>query len=362
MRIIGLEPTNQCNRACRHCFRNKVDAVGFLPLETVDAILSQAAPLGFQKVCLTGGEVALYPELRELLGGIAARGFDFTLVTNGYRFPEYVLPLLLEPGIKERLASVCFSLDGATAATHDGLRGPKSFREVLEGLTLCGNHRLPVSLKTVITTANRGELTDLALLGARLGVAEHGFLCPFPSPAFIRSGLLPSPAEMQASIRWVQENLLGVTSNQIILEGHSMAGVIFNCSYPLNSLNVDYQGNLIFCCTLSHMTQGDGVPTSLGSEGIADLTKTPLKEAIVRQFTLAAQVISARLTGNGKVSGLSPTPCLWCLHYFGKLAWLKDFPDSPWTDWLLSGQDEGPETLPMTSGPRGLNQNFAEKY
>jgi MoaA/NifB/PqqE/SkfB family radical SAM enzyme len=347
MRTIGFEVTNQCNRACQHCFRNKADPVGFLPLATADAILSQAQPLGFNKVCLTGGEVALYPDLKELFRLIADQGFDFTLVSNGYRFPEKVLPLLVQPRIKERLASVCFSLDGATAATHDGLRGPKSFREVVEGISLCRNHALPVALKTVLTTANRGELSDLALLGARLGVAEHGFLYPFPSPAFIRSGLLPDPAEIQATIRWIQENLMEVTCNKILLEGHSTAGVIFNCGYPLNYLNVDYQGNLIFCCNLSHMTQGDGVPTSLGAEFIADLKEVPLKDAIVHQFNQAAQAIAARLTDGGTISGISLTPCLWCLHYFGKLAWLQDFPDSPWTAWLLAGQDEGTDEIAL---------------
>ncbi len=209
MRVIGFEPTNQCNRSCRHCFRNKADPPGTLSLETADAILSQAEVLGFKLVCLTGGEVALYPHLGDLLRLIAGRGFDFTLVTNGCRFPDYVLPLLLEPRIKERLLSVSFSLDGATAEIHDGLRGPKSFREVLEAVTLCRNHQLPFSLKSVITTANRGELTELALLGARLGAAEHGFLYPFPSPTFIREGLLPSPEETKATIRWIQDNLSG---------------------------------------------------------------------------------------------------------------------------------------------------------
>ena len=38
--------------------------------------------------------------------------------------------------MRERLASVSFSLDGVRAETHDGLRGPKSFREVLEGMTM----------------------------------------------------------------------------------------------------------------------------------------------------------------------------------------------------------------------------------
>ena len=102
---------------------------------------------------------------------------------------------------------------------------------------------------------------------------------------------------------------------------------------------MDYQGNLIFCCTLSHMTVGDGIPTSLGRELVADLKEVSLKEAIVRQFHKATEVMEAKLNGGGKPGGLSETPCHWCMKYFGKLDWLKDFPDSPWTARLL-GEDE----------------------
>ncbi len=333
--IIGLEPTNCCNRACRHCFRNKADPPGYLPLETADAVLSQAERLGFKVVCLTGGEVALYPNLGDLLRLIAARGFAFTLVTNGCRFPEYVLPLLLEPEVRARLVSVCLSLDGARPETHDGIRGPKSFREVIEAMILCQNQNLPLSLKSVITTSNRGELTELALLGARLGAMEHSFLYPFASPTFIRDGLMPSPQEMEDTVRWIQDNLMGVTRNKITVDGHPMDGAILNCGHLVDYLNVDYQGNLIFCCMLSHITLGDGVPTSFGEELVADLKEVSLKEAIVRQFRKAAGVMEARLNGGGKTQGLSEIPCLWCMKHFGKLDWLKDFPASPWAAWLM---------------------------
>ncbi len=337
MKIIALEPTNRCNRACRHCFRNKADPPGDLPLEVAESVLSQAGALGFKAVCLTGGEVALYPYLGELLRLIAARGFDFTLVTNGYRFPQYVLPLLLEPEVKERLASVTFSLDGAKPATHDGLRGPKSFREVIEGAALCENHRLPLGLKSMITTANREELTELALLGARLGVTEHCFLYPFPTPNLIRDGLLPTPQEAEDAVQWIKDNLMGVMRNKITVDGHSRDGIILDCGQLVDYLNVDYQGNLIFCCTLSHMTVGDGIPTSFGKELVADLREVPLREAIVRQWRMAAELMEARLNGGGP-RGLSETPCHWCMKYCGKLDWLfRDFPDSPWAAWLLEG-------------------------
>jgi MoaA/NifB/PqqE/SkfB family radical SAM enzyme len=335
MKHIVLEPTNRCNRSCRYCFRNKADPPGFLPLKIAESILSQAAALGFKMVCLTGGEVALYPHLGDLLHLTVAQGFDFTLVTNGYRFPAYILPLLLEPDLKERLASVSFSLDGVRAETHDGLRGLKSFREVLEGMTLCRNHQLPFSLKSVITNSNRGELTELALLGARLGAGEHDFLYPFPTPTFIKDGLLPSPQEVQDTVHWIQDNLMGVICNKITLNGHSVGGGILDCGQLVDFLNIDYQGNLIFCCTLSHMTVGDGTPTSFSGELVADLKEVSLKEGIVRQFRKATEVMEARLNLNDNSEGISETPCHWCLKYFGKLGWLKEFPDSPWTAWLM---------------------------
>jgi MoaA/NifB/PqqE/SkfB family radical SAM enzyme len=339
MRIIAFEPTNQCNRSCQHCFTNKVDPPGNLPLEVAESILSQAKSLGFKTVALTGGEVALYPHLGDLLRLITERDFNFTLVTNGCRFPDQVLPLLLEPKIKKQLASVCFSLDGATAKTHDGLRGSKSYREVLEGMIWCEKHNLPLSLKSVLTTANRGELTELALLGARLGVIEHSFLYPFPTPNFIRTGLLPSPAETLTTMRWIRDNLVGVTRHKITMEGHAMDGVVLNCGHLVDYFFVDHQGNLVFCCALSHMAQGDGVPTSNGGELLADLKEVSLQEAIVRQFYKAAEVMEARLNcEDSNPSALAPAPCLWCLKYFGKLAWLQDFPDSPWTSWIWPDQ------------------------
>jgi MoaA/NifB/PqqE/SkfB family radical SAM enzyme len=340
MELIVLEPTNLCNRSCRHCLCNRSDPPAVLPLDLADSVLAQAAALGFKMVALTGGEVALYPHLQELLRLIVARGFYFNLVTNGFRFREQVLPLLREPGVREHLTSVCFSLDGAQAKTHDGLRGPKSFREVVEGLALCRTLQIPSALKSVLTTLNLGELTELALLGARLGATEHAFLYPLPTPRLIRDGLLPTPERLNETARWIKLNLAGALRTRIRVEGYAVDGIFLNCGHLVDALHVDFAGNLIFCCTISHITMGDGIPTPPGRELVADLKEVSLKEAIVRQFYRASKLMEARLYDSGG-GGLDDTPCHWCLKYFGKLDWLLEFPDSPWKAWLL--KENGPQ-------------------
>jgi MoaA/NifB/PqqE/SkfB family radical SAM enzyme len=257
-------------------------------------------------------------------------------VTNGYRFEAQVLPLLLEPAVKARLASVCVSLDGATARAHDALRGASAFAEAGEAAVLCRHHKLPLSLKSVITALNQGELEELAHLGGQWGARQHEFIFPFPTPTLIREGLLPPPDELKRKARWVKSNLAGSVKSEVTVEGFAPEEVVLNCGTVMNDLNVDYQGHLILCCQLSHVTMGDGVPNRFGGELVADLKEVPLREGIILQYRLAVKLIEERLANGGKPPGLSQTPCHWCLHHFGKLDWLKEFPDSPWAQELLA--------------------------
>jgi molybdenum cofactor biosynthesis enzyme MoaA len=330
MKILALEVTNRCNRHCRHCFRNRADPPGDLPPALAERLLLQAKTLGLAVVCLTGGEVALYPHLEWLLGKIADLGFAFTLVSNGYRFREVVLPVLLEPKVMQCLASVCLSLDGATARTHDGLRGGASFAEVGEAAAFCRTHRLPLSLKTTISSLNQHELDKLAFLGVQWGAQQHEFLFTMPTPTLIREELLPPPVEMHRIARWIKAQLAGAFTTRITVEGFAHDRVVFNCGTVMNDLNVDYHGRLILCCNLSHMTRGHGQPTQFGGEVVADLQQVSLEDGIIRQYRLAVKLIEARLKNGGNPPGLSQTPCLWCLNYFRKVDWLKDHPDLPW--------------------------------
>jgi MoaA/NifB/PqqE/SkfB family radical SAM enzyme len=327
---LTIELTNACNRQCRHCIRNKVDPREFLPLTLARDILAQAESLGFHTICLTGGEVSLYPHLEEFITLVVDHGFTFSLVTNGHHFRDKLLPLLSTPKNREKLTAVCFSLDGATAETHDALRGPGSFREVLEAVTLCKLANIPFSLKSFISNFNKTELTDLAMLGADLGTQDHGFLHPFPSPRLIREGVIPDSEELRSIVRWITENLAKALRPRISLEGYGGRTVLFTCQNILRSTNIDFQGNLLLCCNLSHVAQEEGVPSSFGREWLANLKEVSLKDGIIRHFDGIARLMEARLQDKDELKGLTYIPCYWCLQHFGKLDWLRDFPESPW--------------------------------
>jgi MoaA/NifB/PqqE/SkfB family radical SAM enzyme len=332
---LAIELTNACNRRCLHCIRNKVDAPEFLPLALAREVLSQAKKLGFQTISLTGGEVALYPYLEEFLALVVEQGFMFTLVTNGHLFRNTLLPLLSVPRIREKVGVVCFSLDGATPETHDALRGRGSFREVWEAATLCQLKEIPFCLKSVVTNFNKEELSDLALLGTTLGAREQSFLHPFPSPRFVREKGIPSPEELQNTMGWINGTLSKAFRMKISIEAFDPRATLLNCQNILDSISLDFKGNMILCCNLSHVSQEDGRATEFGREWLGDLTEMPLQEGLIRHYHAVAELMEARVRDADKLNDLTSIPCYWCFKHFGKLEWLKDHPESPWSAGVL---------------------------
>jgi len=330
---LSIEPTNLCNLNCLHCVRDKLESRESISLDLVERILREAKALKISSLSLTGGEVAVYPYLEELIKMIVDSGFRFKLVTNGFRFREKMLPLLIQPKVKRKLDEVCFSLDGASAVSHDAVRGEGSFKEVMEAVTLCRLKEIPLGLKSIISNLNKGEFTELALLGATLGVEHHGFVSLLPTPRLIRENIIPSPEELGGIVTWIVQSLAKAVKTKIHIDAYSPTTVVFWCN-AFHTPNIDYQGNLIFCCSLSHVAD-EGRPATLGDEFLADLKEVSLREGISRHFDLLAKLMGQRLKEADNLSPPTYIPCYWCLKYFGKLDWLRNYPESPWAKGIV---------------------------
>jgi MoaA/NifB/PqqE/SkfB family radical SAM enzyme len=333
---LGLEPTNMCNLSCLHCLRDKLEPRESISLELVNKILKEAKALKIGKIKLTGGELATYPYLEELIPMIVDNGFHFNFVTNGFRFRDRMLPLLAEIKVKKKLDEVCFSLDGAKAKSHDALRGEGSFKEMLEVATLCRFKDIPLSLKSVITQYNKHELTELALLGATLGAQNHSFILPLPTPELIKNNIIPSPSELEEIMLWILNSLSPSLKSNVNVDAYCLPTVVFWC-HSFRCPTVDYQGNLIFCCSMSHFTDEDK-PALSGQELLVNLEKKSLSEGISRHFDQLAKLMKERLEDAKGLSSLTYIPCYYCLKYFGKLSWLKNYPDSPWAAGILEDE------------------------
>ena len=183
LRREGLRPpgtltiaiTGACNLACRHCW---VEAGGrgsapHVPGQTLHRLIDEFADLGGEGVRFTGGEPLCHPDWPGLLRSARACGYRYvSLQTNGMLFTEEYVAVLREvdfPGL-----TIQISLDGATAASHDLVRGAGAFEGVLAGIRRLERVGLAPRISLFFTEMrhNLDEIPALLELAEKLGIGS----------------------------------------------------------------------------------------------------------------------------------------------------------------------------------------------
>ena len=119
------------------------------------SVCDQLAELSCRQVTLMGGEPLVRDDWYDIAQHVKHRGMKLTIMSNGFLITKTIINQLLslEPYV------VAISLDGATAQTHDSIRGISgSFERCLETLRLLRDAGLPT---TVVTTVHKRNVQDL---------------------------------------------------------------------------------------------------------------------------------------------------------------------------------------------------------
>jgi MoaA/NifB/PqqE/SkfB family radical SAM enzyme len=127
-RNVYLYITDKCQLRCRHCYMGeRLDVAAVMPKPEVLRNLDLWRRMGGSKLSILGGEPTLHPEFLEIVN--AAKGFGYEKVilnTNGLPYARKVLRSVAP----EDFSYIQVSLDGASPATHDLIRGRGTFASV----------------------------------------------------------------------------------------------------------------------------------------------------------------------------------------------------------------------------------------
>jgi len=162
---VHLEIVAACNLTCSHCFAGELPRrEPPLTLAELDTLFASLARVGSFRLGLTGGEPLLRKDLFEILDLATAHGLHPCLTTNALLLTEETAKRLGE----RSLVWLNVSLDGATAATNDAVRGEGTFDRVMEKLALLRAHAR-FSIAFTVMRHNAGEAAALAELAAAQG-------------------------------------------------------------------------------------------------------------------------------------------------------------------------------------------------
>jgi MoaA/NifB/PqqE/SkfB family radical SAM enzyme len=160
---VYWEVTRACDLACRHCRAAARPAADPDELTTPEAYRLLDRIRGFAAaesppphLVLTGGDPLKRADLFDVISAARARGLKVSVSPSA-------TPLLTPAAIARFRAwgveAISLSLDGATAATHDAIRGfPGTFERTLEAARMAALVGLPVQVNTLVAAETVAEL------------------------------------------------------------------------------------------------------------------------------------------------------------------------------------------------------------
>jgi radical SAM protein with 4Fe4S-binding SPASM domain len=189
--MVDWAITGRCNLSCRHC---RGVPEGELSTERARRLIIEIAELEPRWVLIEGGEPLLRKDLFELLGLMRERELEVHLTTNG---------ILLSPQILSRLKQlevrVAISIDGATAATYESIRGVASFEKVVEQARNLAQEGLLTAIDFTILKRNYTEIPAVFRLATSVGAPKITLIGLKPCRDY--SGELLSAQEYSEAIK-----------------------------------------------------------------------------------------------------------------------------------------------------------------
>ncbi|HEY1658611.1 MAG TPA: radical SAM protein [Candidatus Sulfotelmatobacter sp.] len=160
---VSIEVTRRCPLECQHCYNNL--AMGDLEAKRREMtteehfkMLDELVEMGCFWLLYTGGEIFARKDFLEIYTYAKKKGFLITLFTNGTLITEKIADYLLEwPPF-----AIEITLYGRTRETYEALTMiPGSYDRCLRGIKLLKDRNLPLKLKTVATSINKHEVTEM---------------------------------------------------------------------------------------------------------------------------------------------------------------------------------------------------------
>ncbi|HUT00260.1 MAG TPA: radical SAM protein [Candidatus Thermoplasmatota archaeon] len=154
-----VELTLKCNMRCMHCGSSAgEDRKNELTFKEWVNVFTDVAELGGKLITLMGGEPFLRKEWYEIAKKVKELGMNVIFMSNGYCIDDEIISKMrkIEPH------TVAISLDGATAETHDLIRGVKgSFEQCQDVLKSLRDADFPTTVVTTVHKRNYKELPQM---------------------------------------------------------------------------------------------------------------------------------------------------------------------------------------------------------
>lgn len=169
--FVWWDVTYACNLRCRQCYSGSGKPhPNELDTKEAKSLIRELAEMKVFYIYFLGGEPLMRKDIFELAEYARECGIATMMSTNGWFVTSEVASRLEKVGFMH----LRVSLDGATAKTHDSIRGVKgSFNRAIRAIQLLKETSIPrIGISPTVLSENVDEMSALIKLGLELKVDE----------------------------------------------------------------------------------------------------------------------------------------------------------------------------------------------
>jgi MoaA/NifB/PqqE/SkfB family radical SAM enzyme len=174
--MAEFDITYRCNCRCRMCQRWNDPRPESMTVADYQRLATEFRQMAVHQISVAGGEPLVRRDVFDIISNFADADLSVNLCTNGMAV-EKLAPQIISSGA----TCITISLDGASADSHDRIRGVKgSYDQVVAGIhRILGSKRSwrpIVRVRMTVSSSNQGEIR--AFIQKWQGVADDVLLQP----------------------------------------------------------------------------------------------------------------------------------------------------------------------------------------
>jgi MoaA/NifB/PqqE/SkfB family radical SAM enzyme len=156
---------NACNLRCLYCRCPDV-TIELMTTEQWLGVIEGLGAHGTMRIKYQGGEPPLRSDFRTLCAASQAAGITTAVVTNGLQFTA-------RPELLDHLDEIVFSLDSATPAHTDRMRGAGVHAGVVKAIDLARDRGINLFINMVVTRDNLDDIEPMLDFCEARGIGLH---------------------------------------------------------------------------------------------------------------------------------------------------------------------------------------------
>lgn len=283
LREVSIEIIRKCQNHCLHCSsESDKSCLERLPLSKFKEVVLDAAKLGAEIICLSGGEPFLHDNIYEMASYVHEIGLSCYIYTSGIvcNTERNNAPISKESfsAIAKERTKVIFNVEAGTEETYNKIMGTKScFGIMQESIRNAVSQGLVTEAHFVPMKINFKEIDAAVELCNSLSVSKVSFLRLVPHGRATKhlSDILLSEEELQ-NLKVKLEQLQNKYQNAIRIGVPLSSNTICHkCEAAEGKLNIRYDGKVFPCEVFKNCTFANSLrnlnPHSIYEEPLVDI-------------------------------------------------------------------------------------------